>query len=133
MKRGAFESVAPTSQVARPSMSSTIRPEDHGRGLRSIADGLNMVAGFIGKLGDVSDKAYALKQANLQNLAKHAKQKRELMDEYDTYTNKNSPEAKACHANILRIDQEIAYDKDVLKRSNMFGIWGTPTDGVAKK
>lgn len=130
MKRGAFESVSPTSQVARPSMSSVIRPDDYGRGLRSIADGFSKFADFMGKLGNMADKAYAVKQANEGNLAKHNKQKKELMDEYSTYTDKNSPEARACYKNIERINQEIAYDRDVLKRSNIFGTWGTPTDGT---
>lgn len=130
MKRGAFESIAPTSQVARPSMSSTIRPEDYGRGLRSIADGLEKVAELMGKMSNFADKAYAVKQANEGNLAKHNKQKKELMDEYSTYADKNSPEARACYKNIERINQEIAYDRNVLKRSNIFGMWGTATDGT---
>lgn len=133
MKRGAFESVGPTMQVSRPAMESVIRPDDYGAGLRAGAKGLQAFADFMGKLGGMSNKAYALKQTNMQKKASDAKKKRELLDEYDTYADKNSPAARACEKNIARINQELAYDQDVLKRSNLFGIWGTPTDGTSNK
>ena len=133
MKRGAFESVGPTMQVARPAMESVIRPDDYGAGLRAGAKGLQAFADFMGKLGNMSNKAYALKQTNMQKKAADAKKKRELLDEYDTYSDKNSIAAIACEKNIARINQELAYDQDVLRRSNLFGIWGTPTDGTSGK
>jgi hypothetical protein len=133
MKRGAFESVSPTLQVASPAMESVIRPDDYGAGLRAGAKGLEAFADFMGKLGNMANKAYALKQTNMQKKAADAKKKRELLDEYDTYTDKNSLAARACEKNIARINQELAYDQDVLRRSNLFGIWGTPTDGTSSK
>ena len=133
MKRGAFESVGPTMRVARPAMESVIRPDDYGAGLRAGAKGLQEFADFMGKLGNMSDKAYALKQTNMQKKASDAKKKRELLDEYDTYSDKNSLAARACEKNIARINQELAYDQDVLRRSTLFGIWGTPTDGTSDK
>jgi hypothetical protein len=133
MKRGAFESVGPTAQIAGPAMESVIRPEDYGAGLRAGAKGLEAFADFMGKLGNMSDKAYALKQTNKQKKAADAKKKRELLDEYDTYSDKNTLAARACEKNIERINQELKYDQDVLRRSNLFGIWGTPTDGTSNE
>lgn len=133
MKRGAFESVGPSMQVASPAMESVIRPDDYGAGLRVGAKGLESFADLMGKLGNMADKSYALKQMNMQRKATDAKKKRELLDEYDTYGDKSSLEAKACWKNIERINQELAYDQDVLRRSNLFGIWGTPTDGTSNE
>lgn len=127
IKRGVFESVHPNSDVARPAMKSTIRPDDYGAGLRAVAAGFQATADTLGKIADMTGKGAALKQANKANMNKAA----EALRNYDLEVAQDP--SKRNDKLRKSLENQAALMKDTYDRSGMFGLWGTPSIESGRK
>ena len=127
MKRGAFESVQPNNQVARPAMKSTIRPDNYGAGLQAVAAGFQATADTLGKIADMTSKGAALKQANKGNLNKAA----EALRNYDLEVAQDP--SKRNDKLRKSLEDQAALMKDTYDRCGMFGLWGTPSIESGRK
>jgi hypothetical protein len=141
MKRGAFESVQ-LSQVADSAKNPNVQIDSVARGMRAFGAGLGAVANLMGKLGDMADKAYKARQANVsafnQSLNDLAAGKTKLDEVKKRYDGVNTDEARdaisAAQRNVDTLQQQSDFALDKYKRSGiLFGKIGTSTAESGRK
>ena len=115
IKRGSFESVAPTTQVAGPRKHSTIRP-DEGQALRYGADALKSWADHFSKMGDMCVAAGKQKSANMEQMQSSAAALRQAAQ---MGMDKTDPDGYKSLQN--------KFENDVYNYNHqtLFGVWGT--------
>lgn len=141
MKRGAFES-AQLSQKANSAKNPNVQLESVARGMRAFGAGLGAVADLMGKLGNMADKAYAAKSANmgafnqsLNNLAAGRAKLDEVKKQYDGVNTQEARDAiAAAQGNVDTLQQQSDLALDKYKRSGiLFGKIGTATAESGRK
>ena len=141
MKRGAFESVQ-LSQVADSAKNPNVKIDSVARGMRAFGAGLGAVADLMGKLGNMADKAYKARTANVaafnQSLNDLAAGQAKLDEVKNKYDGVNTSEARdaisAAQRNVDTLKQQSDLALDRYKRSGiLFGKIGTATAESGRK